>query len=143
MKEQLPSKILNKIDDEYLSIVMPIIKNDEFIRRKKFNHHENRSVYGHSLLVSVNSYYLAKKLGFDAIKISGKVGINKEDHAWNMVKINDNWYHIDCTWDDDPSNRYTYFLLFDEELNFLRYNEIREYSQDIPVPKAESSLWNK
>lgn len=65
MKEQLPSKILNKIDDEYLSIVMPIIKNDEFIRRKKFNHHENRSVYGHSLLVSVNSYYLAKKLGLD------------------------------------------------------------------------------
>ena len=87
--------------------------------------------------------YLAKKLGFDAIKISGKVGINKEDHAWNMVKINDNWYHIDCTWDDDPSNRYTYFLLSDEELNFLRYNKIREYSQDIPVPKAESSLWNK
>ena len=85
--------------------------------------------------------YLAKKLGFEAIKISGKVGINKEDHAWNMIKIDDNWYHIDCTWDDNTPNRYTYFLLSDEELNFLRYNEIQEYSQDIPVPKAESSLY--
>lgn len=61
-----------------------------------------------------------------------------------LSKIPENTSDIeDCTWDDDPSNRYTYFLLSDEELNFLRYNEIREYSQDIPVPKAESSLWNK
>ena len=65
MSEQLPSKILDELDDEYLSIINPIITNEEFIRRKTFNHHEHRSVYGHSLMVSVKSYHLAKKLGLD------------------------------------------------------------------------------
>ena len=65
MSEQLPSKILNELDDEYLRIINPIITNEEFIRRKTFNHHEHRSVYGHSLMVSVKSYHLAKKLKLD------------------------------------------------------------------------------
>ena len=41
----MPKKILNMIDDEYVSIIKPIIKNKEFIKRKKYCHHENRTVY--------------------------------------------------------------------------------------------------
>ena len=65
MKENVPSKIINKIDDEYLTIIRPIIENEEFIKRKLYHHHENRSVYGHSLLVSIRAYHLAKSLGLD------------------------------------------------------------------------------
>lgn len=35
---------------------------------------------------------------------------NNEEHAWNMVEINDKWYYVDVTWDDpvpDRSNRPT------------------------------------
>ena len=44
------------------------------------------------------------------------------DHAWNLVKVNGEWYHVDVTWDDAggetsevyPSyNSYRYFLLSD------------------------------
>lgn len=28
-----------------------------------------------------------------------------EEHAWNMVLINDEWYHIDVTWDDPVPDR--------------------------------------
>ena len=63
--EFLPVNILNKIDKEYIDIIKPIITNQQFINRKFYNHHEHRSVYGHSLMVSINAYYLAKKLGLD------------------------------------------------------------------------------
>ena len=65
MKEKLPKKILNMIDIEYVNIVKPIIRNNEFLKRKNYHHHENRSVYAHCLLVSVYSYYITKKIGLD------------------------------------------------------------------------------
>ena len=39
MNEKMPKKILNMIDDEYVSIIEPIIKNEEFIKRKNYHHH--------------------------------------------------------------------------------------------------------
>lgn len=63
--EMLPVKILKNIDEEYIEIIKPIITNKEFIKRKLYHHHENRSVYGHSLMVSLKSYHVAKKLGLD------------------------------------------------------------------------------
>ncbi|MGB8453373.1 MAG: transglutaminase domain-containing protein [Anaerocolumna sp.] len=46
---------------------------------------------------------------------------NKDSHGWNIVKLNDKWYNIDCTWDDpltaDGKNisTYDYFLKSDED----------------------------
>lgn len=28
------------------------------------------------------------------------ISLTSNAHAWNMVCLNDSWYHIDCTWDD-------------------------------------------
>lgn len=28
------------------------------------------------------------------------IALLSTDHAWNMIRINDSWYHTDCTWDD-------------------------------------------
>ena len=44
------------------------------------------------------------------------------DHAWNLVYINDNWYHVDVTWADttpDSHGRvsHKYFLLTDAEIS--------------------------
>ena len=35
--------------DEYKEIVSEILNNEEFLKRKNYHHHENRSVYYHSL----------------------------------------------------------------------------------------------
>lgn len=64
-KEKIPYKIINNMDLEYKNIVDSILNNNEFLKRKEYNHHENRSVYYHSLMVSYKSYKIAKKLKLD------------------------------------------------------------------------------
>lgn len=41
---------------------------------------------------------------------------NKMNHAWNLVKLNNKWLHIDVTWDDTTSSN-KYYLLTDHEMN--------------------------
>lgn len=48
--------------------------------------------------------------------VFGKAG--GADHAWNLVQIDGEWYHVDTTWDDPTPNRegyvrYDYFLKSD------------------------------
>lgn len=40
------------------------------------------------------------------------------DHAWNLVRVDGKFLHVDCTWDDPvgESPTDTYFLLSDEEI---------------------------
>lgn len=65
--------------------------------------------------------YLLDGVGMDSFLV---IGDSKgENHAWNMVMIEDEYYHIDPTWDDpitdDGSNilRYNYFNLDDYKIS--------------------------
>ncbi|QAY68126.1 transglutaminase domain-containing protein [Paenibacillus protaetiae] len=49
---------------------------------------------GYSLL----GYRMLQEAGLTALIAEGKV--NTGDHAWNMVKLDGKWYHLDLTWDD-------------------------------------------
>lgn len=49
------------------------------------------------------------------------------NHAWNLVQIGGNWYHVDCTWDDPTSNvegrvMHDYFLLSDKAISDKNHN---------------------
>ncbi len=72
-EEKKLEKIYSKLNDEYLDIVRYILSNEEFKKRIDYNHHENRSVYTHSLMVSFNSYKVAKllKLDYESAAIGG------------------------------------------------------------------------
>lgn len=71
--------------------------------------------------------YLMDASGIPCILVSG-TGTNsqgeEENHAWNYVQINENWYAVDVTWDDPiilnggeltQELKYKYFLKGSEE----------------------------
>lgn len=63
---------------------------------------------------------LLKRAGVPCRMVTG-IG-NDIDHAWNMVSIDGELYHVDTTWDDPVTEseenifRYEYFNLTDEEM---------------------------
>lgn len=68
---------------------------------------------------------LCDRLGIESIVVSGKSTLegfgDGIEHAWNIIKINNNYVHMDITWDiglSEVSNftRFDYFCLSDEEL---------------------------
>ncbi|WP_242285562.1 transglutaminase domain-containing protein [Bacillus cereus group sp. BfR-BA-01394] len=71
---------------------------------------------GYALL----TYQLLKEAGIQNHIVIGKG--NGQDHAWNLVKIDNKWYHLDTTFDDpvpDKAGRvtYSYFNISDEQLS--------------------------
>ncbi|WP_027409239.1 DUF5050 domain-containing protein [Anoxybacteroides tepidamans] len=61
---------------------------------------------------------LLAKLGIMSQMVTGTA--SGEPHAWNVVRINQDDYYIDATWDDrdEPGGRYdlTYFLIPEQQL---------------------------
>lgn len=85
--------------------------------------------------------YLCSKIGIETITVTGD--FNETPHMWNMVKIGNDWYHIDVTAGnaintDFPYIRYDYFCVTDEVIN--KYHTL--YEQSFEYPKAESEKYN-
>lgn len=51
------------------------------------------------------TYIMQKKLGIDCYTLSS----HNLNHAWNVIKIDGEWYHVDITWDDPSLNGRDYF----------------------------------
>lgn len=69
---------------------------------------------GYSLLM----FKMLQKVGIKSIIVES-IPMN---HVWNMVYIDNKWYHVDATWDDpvpDVPNRvlYNYYNLTDDEIS--------------------------
>lgn len=73
------------------------------------------------------TYRLLEEAGIENKYVTGYAG---ESHAWNLVKLNGEWYHLDTTWNDPTFSwanlsqepylknyvRYNYFLISDQTI---------------------------
>lgn len=63
---------------------------------------------------------------------------NNELHAWALVKVDGEWYHIDPTWNDPIGSKndevwYKFFMLMDKQISNTHSWDTSEY----PVAKSE------
>jgi hypothetical protein len=99
---------------------------------------------GYALLM----YNMLTKAGIKNVIAAGTV--NTGEHAWNIVKLDGQWYHLDATWDDAAiasttgvsaaqgailRSQYRYYLLTDEQMRV-------DHQWTKPYPKATTMYAN-
>lgn len=85
---------------------------------------------GYALL----AYKMLVAAGIPARIVEGAVP--DSDHAWNLVRVDGRWYHLDVTWDDPVPDRngavsYAYYLKTDEEIR-------RDHTWTRAYPRADT-----
>lgn len=70
--------------------------------------------------------HLAKRAGLDVTVVNGVA--KNEDHAWNMIRLGRECYHVDVTWDlrnrsGRPMKVYDYFCLRDADLKNRQWDK--------------------
>lgn len=77
-------------------------------------------------------------LGVECITVAGASG--DSEHAWNMVRLEDEWYCVDVTWDDpsggSPGHRY-----FNVTSQFLRDTNHQWEADSVPEATAVAYQW--
>jgi len=61
---------------------------------------------------------LLQRVGIPSVVVTS----DAMEHAWNLVQLEGNWYHVDVTWDDPTADRegrvrHDHFLRTDEEIS--------------------------
>lgn len=94
-------------------------------------------------------YELCKYAGLDCRIVTGKgdvAGGSNIGHAWNIVKYDDKWYHMDVCWDDTSSGgnaiKYDWFLEGDGyATNYMRQTDNPPYEiEDTSVMLNRSKM---
>ena len=87
---------------------------------------DTTSAYGSLILghAVCSGYSDAMALFLDKFNIPN-LKISSANHVWNLVYLDNNWLHLDLTWDDIENNRYrdNYFLITKEKLFSLDTKE--------------------
>ena len=81
---------------------------------------------------------IAERMGYPTYNIYGYA--NNEAHDWNIVRLGDQWYHVDVTFDDPINNDYPTPLV--QTSYFLRSTEAMQrshviYSYNVPSAPAD------
>ena len=100
--------------------------------------------------------YLCDLAGIESMVVIG-TNASGDSHAWNVIKMDGNWYNVDSTWDDpilkevDPTNlRHMYFGVPDSWIHEKSHFNINTKSTgtkvkyfDPPACTAEDLNWFK
>ena len=91
------------------------------------------------------TYMMLRKAGLNCRAITGKgqgSGPEPENHAWNIVQIDEKWYNIDTTWDNGAETRNWYLQsngTFKLHYPDAKY-ETEEFKNDYPISDSDYYL---
>lgn len=97
----------------------------------------NRSAMCHGY--SATFQLLMGMLDIECITVYGIPGSNGVEHSWNMVKLDGEWYCVDCAWDDPiggkPGHDY-----FNVTSDYMRRGGIHNWDES-SVPEATGTVY--
>ncbi len=136
--DKIINDLYNKDDDDYKNLqsihdyIINHTKYDIERNDKGDSPYESYSAYGtvKDGYATCNGYadlmaIILSKLGYENYKIATtkeEISYESNGHIWNAVKIDDEWLHLDLTWDDPVSKDgkdylyHKYFLVTTEEM---------------------------
>ncbi len=85
---------------------------------------------------------LAGLCDIHTIKINGIAG---GSHMWNLVKLEGDWYHVDCNSDDintEDRIQYRFFLVNDAHFPYYFFKEFTRDGRNYTVPAANGEKYN-
>ena len=108
---------------KYISNTVKYKKNIGNIKYSAYSAYENKAAIcqGYSALL----YKMLKEAEVDDVRI-----VRSSTHSWNIVKIDNMYYHLDSTWEATSSKKgnYNYFLKGSDAFNRLnKHNVDSEY----------------
>lgn len=135
----IEENIIETMDDERKIRVIHdyIINNSNYTKDEDLNNDANNKATGNLL----NGYGLCSGYADSMALFLNKMGIDNykiasDTHIWNLVYVNDNWLHLDLTWDDpvvsDGKDRLEilFFLINDNRLNEIKVDQ-HDYDKNV------------
>lgn len=124
--------IKNKITDDMDTVNKIRIIHDYIVNNTKYDQNrsdknifEYKSNNAYGVLIEgygiCSGYTDSMMLFLEKLNIKS-YKVSSENHVWNKVFINNNWYNLDLTWDDpvnsdgSDSLEHTFFLVTDDEM---------------------------
>ena len=99
--------------------------------------------YGHCLGYSSTFQLLMDLSGVECITVVGAAFGSREDHAWNMVKLDGEWYCVDVTWDDPTgaARNGRHHRYFNVTSAYLRETDHQWDYRNVPEATAAAYAW--
>lgn len=80
-------------------------------------------------------------LDIECIIVKGTANLDNANHAWNLVKLEDeNWYAVDVTWDDVADNPIVYYNYFN--VDDVTLSSTRHYWEESEYPSAKGGKYS-
>ncbi len=83
--------------------------------------------------------------GIECVTVRGMSHGGMSEHAWNLVKLEEEWYAVDVTWDDPvasfPVPRAMAHKYFNVTSEFLRLHDHQWDESGVPEASGEAMAW--
>lgn len=119
--ENAAASIAKTTYGKYTDYEKEVQVHDELISRVVYDKNAPLNQSAYSALVNGRTVcagyarafqYVLQQLGIPCYYVTGYAG---ENHAWNIVQLEDGYYNVDSTWDDTDPNTHDYFNCSDDD----------------------------